>query len=338
MAKNKKKNYSEIIHNLTKRHWVWYTIFISSPTIWFTLVVPILSKFFKLQDAQGNYTTVTIVISIIIIILTEILAFFNNKYASNSEFGELENLRGHIAYLEKITDSVDMICDEKATQVKRTIQQVKEGSNEVPKIISKPSNQLNKILEQISVCLVTFMERPDEKYSFKDFFVTLAYNFPEENNEWVWLDGTTERGISLEELTNLQNKTTFNYIRTSQKTYYFNNRKEDARREDRYLYDSFDNTNEVNLRPVGSIFCYNFKVRQGNKTYIDAILSISTQQKRFAEDGNSEKIENAKDNMVRLVKEYFGRRITIELGLLYLEYIKGLEKQVDFQPSEIRPK
>lgn len=321
MAKNK-KNYSEIIHNITKRHWIWYTIIISSPTIWFTFFVPVFGKTLHIKNKMGDFTVGGIIVSVIIITASVLIALYNNRYASKSEFGELEKLRGHIEYLEKITDSVDLICDEKSTQVRRAISQVKQNAKSSPEIISKPSNQLKKILEQIAVCLVTFMERPDEKYSFKDFFVTLAYNFPEENQDWVWLDGTTERGISLQELTDLQNKTTFNYIRTSQKTYYFNNRKEDARKEDRYLYDSYDSTNEANGKSVGSIFCYSFKIRQGNTIYVDAILSISTQQKRFAEDNNVEKIENAKDNMVRLVKEYFGRRITIELGLLYLDYLR----------------
>ncbi len=321
MAKDK-KNYSEIIHNLTKRHWIWYTILISSPTIWFTFIAPVFGTMLHIKDSNGGFTIGGKIISCIIILLTIIISLWNNRHASKSEFGKLEKLQGHIEYLEKIIDSVDAICDEKATQIRRTIHQVKSSTIQSPEIISRPSNQLNRILEKIALCLVEFMERPDEKYSFKDFFVTLAYNFPVENEEWAWLDGTTERGISLKELTDLNNKTTFNYIRTSQKTYYFNNRKEDAKNEDRYVYDSFDSTNEANGKPVGSIFCYNFKVRQGNVTYIDAILSISTQQKRFAEDDNREKIENTKDNMIRLVKEYFGRRISIELGLMYLDYIK----------------
>lgn len=321
MAKTK-KDYVQIAHNATKRHWFIYTLVISLPTFWFTFITPVFGKAIHIKNTAGDFTIGGKIGSIVVILFTVTIALLNNYHASKTEFGELERLRGHIEYLEKITDSVDSICDEKAIQIRRTIQQVKKSDKSSPEIISNPSNQLRKILEQISICLVTFMQRPDENYSFKDFFVTLAYNFPEENDKWVWLEGTVERAISLEELTKNNSKTTFNYIRSSQKTYYFNNRKEDAKKEDRYLYDSFDITNEDSGKPVGSIFCYNFKIRQGNSVYVDAILSISTQQKRFAADGDSKKIENARDNMIRLVKEYFGRRITIELGLLYLDYIK----------------
>lgn len=316
-----KKNYSEIIYNLTKVHWIWYTIIISLPSIWFTFLVPIFGVSLHLKDENGNFSIGGIIGSIIVVTLSLIIAGFNNHYASKSGFGELEKLRGHIEYLEKITDSVDNICDEKYKQIRSTISQVKENRKSSPEIISRPSNQLMKILEQISMCLVTFMERPDEKYAPKDFFVTLSYNFPQENNIWRWVDGTIERGIALSELTGEGKNSTFNYIRNSKKAYYFNNKKEDAMLDGKYLYDSYDETNAANGKPVGSIFCYNFKICLGNITYVDAILSISTQQKRFAVENDQVKINNARDNTVRLVKEYFGRRISIELGLLYLDYL-----------------
>lgn len=322
MAKNKKE-YAQIAHNATKKHWVWYTIIISLPTIWFTFICNVLGTTIHIKDENGHFTIGGIILSIIVISVSIIISLFNNYYASKSEFGELERLRGYIEYLEKIENSVDAICDEKATQIRKIIQQVKKNGKVSPEIISNPSNQLKKILEQIAECLVKFMERPDEKYTFKDFFVTLAYNFPlEDDKEWTWLDGTVERGISLQKLTDLSSKSTMNCIRNSHKTYYFNNSKEDAKSHSEYLYDDYDKTNEDNGKPVGSIFCYNFKIRQNGSIYVDAILSISTQGKRFAEEGDKEKIDNAKDNMVNLVKEHFGRRITIELELLYLDYIK----------------
>lgn len=317
-----KKEYVQIAHNIAKKHWICYTIILSLPTIWFTLLCPVFGTIIHVKNQDGEFTLCGKFLSVIVIMVSVGIALFNNYYSSKSEFGELEKLRGHIEYLEKIENSVDSICDEKATQIRRTIQRVKNNEKASPEIISKPSNQLKRILEQIATCLVTFMERPDEKFSFKDFLVTLAYNFPEENKEWIWLDGTIEGGITLEELTDLSKTSTFNYIRTRKKTYYFNNSKEDAKQQDQYIYDSNDWTNFEDKKPVGSIFCYNFKIRQNNIVYVDAILSISTQGKRFVKNGDKQKIENVKDNMINLVKEHFGRRITIELGLLYLDYIK----------------
>ena len=312
MAKDK-KNYAEIAHNLTKRHWIWYTLIVSAPTIWFTFVVSVFGKVLHIKNAAGDFTLGGKIISAVVIVLSFVISLMNNRYASKSEFGELEKLRGHVEYLDRITESVDSICDQKATKITRTIYQVKKENKNVPEIISDPRKQLEKILEQIAVCLAAFMKRPQEKYSSKDFTITMAYNFPVENKDWIWLDGT---------IANLENKSTFNHVRTSNKKYYFNNKKENAKKEDRYMYDSYDVTNEANGKPIGSIFCYNYKIHQGNTTYVDAILTISTKQKRFVNEDDDEKIENARDNIIRLVDENFGRRIKIELGLLYLDSIE----------------
>lgn len=318
-----KKNYAEVIHNITKKHWIAYTFLILSPTIWFTFIVPVFGQTLNLKNEAGAFTFVGKCISVVVILSAIISALFNNWYASKSEFGRLAKLEGKNLYLGKIMGSVDSICDEKSMQIIKTIHQVKSCKKNSPEIISNPANQLKKILEEIKSCLVMFMQTLDVEYSYNDFLITLAYNFPEENEDWIWLEGTIERGMSLVELTDLNNKSTFNYLRTSRKTYYFNNRKEDARKEDRYVYDPTDETNEANNRSVGSIFCYNFKVKQGSDTYVDAILSISTQQKRFADEDKPDRIRNARDNMIALVKDYFGRRINIELGLLYLDYIEN---------------
>ena len=56
------------------------------------------------------------------------------------------------------------------------------------------------------------------------------------------------------------------------------------------------------------------------------MLSISTQRKRFAPE-DDEQIKNARNNLVSLVKDYFGKRIEIELSLLYLEYLKNTSAQ-----------
>ncbi len=217
MAKNK-KTFFEIIHNATKKHWIWYTIIIFLPTLWFSYIIPVWGEY-GLIDSQKKYTNTAIVISIIICVLSFMITVLNNWYASKSEFGELENLRGHVEYLQQVTDSVDAICDEKYVQLRKIIQQVCIGQEVNPKIISNPNNQLKKILEQIVVCLIKFMEKPDEPYAYKDFYVHLAYNFPEENTEWKWLDGTIERGMSLSVL--MAGNSTFNYVRNSKKNLLF---------------------------------------------------------------------------------------------------------------------
>ena len=318
----RKSDYAEILHNLTKRHWIWYTILLALPTIWFTFVLPIFGKTIGMKTAEGDFSLVGKIISVVVILISLIISGLNNRYASKSEFGKLEKLKGNIQYLEKIIDSFDFICDEKSTQIRRIIAQIKAGKKDAPDIITNPSNQLRRILEQIGACLVKFMERPDEHYAFRDFDIKLAYRFPQENTKWVWLDGTMEGGTSLDELAAEKCKSTLNYMIESKKTYYFNNRKEDAKKEERYIFNSTDETNDVNNKAVGSIFCYSYKIKQGNDTYVDAILFVSTHEKRFADEEKTDRVQNVKDNLISLAKDYFGRRINIELSLLYLDYVK----------------
>lgn len=323
------KKTPEAINNFFKKHWFWYTIIIAIPAAWFSVILPFGGEFLKLQN-DNKITSVGIIISCILVISVSIIVFLNNWYASKSEVGKLEKLQGEIEYLGIITENVDRICDEKYDQLRITIFNIKSGDSEPPKIVTKPSNQLKRIVTGITGCLVKFIASPGHDYNFKDFLVSIAYNFPGEKHSWEWVDGMLERDLSLDELLLPECHSTFKYLMESHQPYYFNNRKEDAKREHRYHYNKQDELNEETGEPVGSIFCYNFKIKKGKTTYVDAYLSISTNKKRFSID-DEVVCKNTRDNMISLVKESFGRRIGIELCLLYLEYQKNKYNASDRQ-------
>lgn len=44
---------SEIINNFFKKHWFWYTIIVALPTIWFSIIIPLLGEFLKLTSDKG---------------------------------------------------------------------------------------------------------------------------------------------------------------------------------------------------------------------------------------------------------------------------------------------
>lgn len=316
----------EIIYNFLKKHWFWYTLIIALPTTWFSVIVPFWGNMLKLQDSNGM-TVLGTVISLSIVVPISLLVFINNWYSSKSEKGKLEQLEGEIDYLGTINENVDKICDEKYDQLRRTIVDLKSGNGEFPRIVTKPSNQLKRIINGMTSCLVKFMERPDQKFAFKDFLVSIAYNFPTENDSWEWVEGMKERDLTLQELLTPGCNSTFKYLMDSKQPYYYNNRKEDAKRDHRYFYNKQDEWNEENGEAVGSIFCYNFKIKKGTVTYIDAYLSISTTKKRFSVE-DEEISRNTRDNMISLVKDSFGKRICIELCLLYLEYIKESSNKI----------
>ena len=307
-------------------NWILYTVLVSIPTVWFTVIVPYFGgilKLTKVVNDQVQFTIIGVILTILITIILLVIMYHKSKHQAKSQITDLED---EVSYLRSITNNVDRICDEKYLQLQRSIVEIKEKNVDPPKIISNPNHQLSSILVAITSCIVELMKTPDLSFSFKDFYVTLTYNFPLENGDWSWTDGITEKYMTLEELLSDNVKSTFNYLRKSKKPYYFNNKKEEAKREDRYVYNPQDELNSENGEPVGSIFCYNYKIKKGTKIYIDAMLSISTQRKRFAPE-DDEQIKNARNNLVSLVKDYFGKRIEIELSLLYLEYLKNTSAQ-----------
>ena len=315
--------------NKIKLNWISWIIYItlaSLPTILFTVVIPFYGDVLKITKKVGEETRFTafgIILTLVIAVVMLLVTYYRDSYQVKTE---VDDLRYEVLYLRTITDKFDQICGDKYTQLQRSITEVKANKTEPPLIISEPSHQLKIILDGIKSCLVEFLKTPGQTYYFRDFYVTLTYNFPQENDVWEWTDGTTEKDMTLEELLADGAKSTFNYLRSSKKPYYFNNQKEEAKREDRYLFNPQDELLMDNGEPAGSIFCYNFKIIKGNMVYIDAMLSISTQKKRFAPENDKKQIENARDNLVFLVREHFGKRIGIELCLLYLEYISKREK------------
>lgn len=320
------KKIPEAINNSFKKHWFWYTLIITFPTAWFSVILPYFGERFKLQ-IDNELTGSGTVISCVIVIVVAVIVFINNWYSSKSEQGKLEDLQGEVEYLGIINENVDRICDEKYDQLRKVIIETKQKNRTSPEIISKPNNQLKRIVKAITSCLVKFMKTPGTDYSFKDFLVTIAYNFPLETEKWEWVDGAIERDLTLDELLEDGCDSTFRYLMSSNQPYYFNNKKEDAKRERRYHYNKQDELNAENNEPVGSIFCYNFKIKKGNSVYVNAYLSISTNKKRFSEDDENI-CKNTRDNMVSLVKDTFGKRIGIELSLLYLEYLKEHNNEI----------
>lgn len=324
MSKGKKhigflERFAEALNNFFKIHWFWYTIIIAIPTAWFSIIIPYFGTYLKLQNEEG-ITVLGGVLSLAIVCIIGTIVFVINWYSSKSEKGRLEQLQGEIGYLGTITENVDSICDEKYDQLRNTIVDVKINGMEIPRIVTKPSNQLKRIIAGMTRCLVKFMETPDIQYNYKDFQVSIAYNFPTENSCWEWVEGMNEKDLTLDDLLESNCNSTFKHLMQSKQPYYFNNKKEEAKREHRYFYNKQDELNEENEEPVGSIFCHNFKVQKGKDVYVDAYVSISTNKKRFSVD-EPEVEKNTRDNMISLVRDSFGKRITIELCLLYLEYL-----------------
>lgn len=325
------KNKIEIIHNFIKRHWITYTILTFIPTIWFSLIISFFGEFLKIininDSGEKKFTLPGGVLTFTVVIIPLLITIFNNRHASLTESSKLEMLEKQKSFYEQLNKSVDLICEDKLKRLNAVVNELKgEEHPSPPHIVSNPKKQLKAIIRQINDCLCVFLAQPDLKFKHKDFLITLAYRFPlEEDKQWVWLDASEEKGLALDILIGENSKSTFNYILKGNKPFYFNNDKKDAKQRDQYLYDSNDQTNADNENEIGSIFCCRFQIKKDNSTSIDALLSVSTYQKKFCnyidkrDEMNKQKLKNIEDNLLAVVQDYFGKRIEIELSLLYLD-------------------
>lgn len=149
-----------------------------------------------------------------------------------------------------------------------------------------------------------------------ELYVSLYYNFPLEDNEWKLADSLSpEKGLSINEL--MDEKSTFSMTLKSKSAFEFFNSKEQARKSERYIKDEEDRLDENN-ELKGSIACYKINIMETNKKLIQAVLSITTYNKKFVNSDDKKKIDNVKFNMDEYILKPFIKRIKIELCLLYL--------------------
>lgn len=323
--KRRAKQLLEFITNLSKKHWFIYTFILAIPSLWLSIILPYWGVELNLMGQDNKLTIIGKRITIIIMVLIGLGTLINNWCLSKSEKSNIDMLDGKIQYLSEINKNVDKICSEKLSGLKNRIAAEKSGRKEKATIISNPNNQLKRIIDGITECMVKLLNTDDNNYKFKDVLVTIIYRFPLENNEWAWAEGGGEKDMPIEELLKPGCPSTFNYLIESHKRYYFNNKKENAKAEKRYVYTPQDQICLDSKNDIGSILCYKYDITQSDITYVEAIISITTQRKRFCNNDDIEKCNNTCDNMVSLVGDHFGKRICIELSLLYLEYLKSQE-------------
>ena len=335
MDKNKKQvNFLYEAYNSIKKHWFIYTIITFVPTIWFTLITNYLGIYIgliEISEGQKKFTLLGKYSTGFIIVIPLVINCFNNWYSSKSEASKIELLQFEKDYNAQLVDSADNICQKKLESLNGIIANIYDNGKQIPHIVSDPHKQLTTILEEINRCLCIFLSNGNVEFKPKDFKITLAYNFPKNDDLWCWTEGTVERCLSLQELTCATTKSSFNYILSEKRPYYFNNSKEDAEKEGKYYLDENDKQNIENGISAGSICCCKFQMKSGKNTFINAIVSVSTNCKRFVEVDSSDKpkdkqenkrrVANARENIIGIVKENFGKRIGIEIRLLYLDYL-----------------
>ena len=305
------------LHEWVQKRWMFVSIFLSTSSIWFSLILSFCGERLNLivsVNGKRQLTLIGWILTIIVVGFSCLLAMAQRYYEYKKLNSDSDKRKLYI--LEQVDMGTNKICDNKFITLKKQIVSIKNNNTSIPQIVSKPCEQLKHITEKMSSCLRQLLSQNDYTIKEDELYVSLYYNFPLENNIWKLADSLSpEKGLSIEEL--LREKTTFKKVLSSKETFLFFNSKEQARRNECYIRDSEDGLNE-NGELKGSIACYRIKIKENNQVLINAVLSITTYDKKFINSDDRAIIENTKYNINEYILKPFIKRIDIELCLLYL--------------------
>ncbi len=316
------------LHEWIQKRWLVVSIFMSTSTIWFSLILNFFGEYFHFIAKDGengrHFTVLGMILTFAVVCFSSLLVMAQRYY----EYYKLNNDKDKrkLFVLEQVNAETNKICDNKFITLKKLILKIKNGENVTfPKIVSRPCDQLKHILEKINTCLCKLLSQKEYTIKPDDLYVSLYYNFPLENNEWKQADNLSpEKGLSINELLN-DDHSTFSKVLKSREPFLLYNSKEKALKNDSYIRDEEDREdNEHNLK--GSIACYRIIIKENGREIIKAVLSIGTYDKKFVNSDDKKTIDNVKFNMDEYILKPFIRRLNVELCLLYLSILYATNK------------
>lgn len=314
------------IAQFQKTHWFISIFLIRLSAVWFSLILAYFGEtlsLIKVVEGTKSMTWIGAVATGLLILA--ILLFEAAKHVESHVNRDPFEVGGFF-FLNSLRKGINKICDSKLSTLIARVDSVKKSGCKAPTIVSDPPKQLQGISDQIVGCLSQLLaEKSDNQVSGKDIYATIAYQFPQEGNEWHW--ATEERGLGLDQLVPATTaghsaKSTFLVLLESGKNYVFYNRKQEAFETGKYICDDYDEKDD-NGKLKGSIACYKLEIKKNDTIYVRAVLSITSYQQQFSSDESNEVIRTVRKNMDDFVISDFSKRIKIELCLLYLSFLQG---------------
>ena len=318
MAKKEKKEPSKFINwwnNFFEKFFYIPPILSAISALWFPLVVVQLGKHLNIIDDNKDFTIKGIVASIIVFLIPAVLTIIKSiveRYKSKTISvvkEELEDERNFSDLLLTIASGFSKLCDKKRNHIANAI-----AHNKVKSSAYNCREQLELILEQLDQSASYMLSQKNSRLRQNDLYVSLYYQFYGDET-WHCVN-TCQDGMTTEDL--LEKDTTFKYLlNDTTPNYVFYNSKEEAKGEHHYAKDSLDETRDNELS--GSIIGYRFPLITDDVKYIDAMIFLTTYSKKVVSSNDKDQIEIIKNNLQEFVLKQFSKRISIELGLWYLE-------------------
>lgn len=319
------------LDNLSSKHWFISSVLIVGASWWFSLVIAFWGEPLWLIQTNNNVKSLTPLGWIItggifvILVLNTLLTKYRKDLPDKTE-GALKEMTASFNLLDKVMSSISSVCGGKYSTQLKQIEMIKETAAEPPIIYSSPCVQFETILRELVECLTFVLNTSEHRIKADSLYASVAYNFKLENeNEWRWVDVQKQQGLDLPTLLN-EESTLLSLIKDDTKSFEFFNSKQVALEKHKYVRDDCDKEGKYGSL-LGSIACFKIQIKRNDKTYIRAILSVSSYDIPFVDtddirDENNEDVLNTRENIRKIIISEFSKRIRIELCNYYIQFLR----------------
>lgn len=308
-------NIKKVIKNGVKfinKHYYLKPIFTILASIWLPFIVKYCGKDFGLMNQQENMYWYTVILTVIIYFGTSVIAFLSVAESQiNKEYdAEIIKLESNNKLYEYLIESTHNICDNKYENIITYIDSCDKDFQDIYSNVAQPIRQLKIISKEMKSCFEAILPKKN-----KDLIISMAYNFPEVNGDWKWVDyKDLHGGFSIKELIDNESSAFYKIYSESETSVFFLD-KEAAFKQNSYVFDKKDNSKKNNK--VGSIACIGVPVIIQNKKIGRVIVSITSYGFKF--DTNDDNEDNIRQTIEDVILTCFEKRIRIELALLYIQ-------------------
>lgn len=306
------------VANWLNTHWIIKTIIQFFPSVWSPIVMTGLGTTLGLKTDLGLTTGgwIAVVIVYLAALSVSIVSGYKAKRDAQQNIiwaSEVDKYESAIGLLNTMFDSEHAF--EKSI-VQHTLEQScnvvwqKNDAEKIQKLYS-PKHSMQEINKQLKACFakITSLHK-------RDILISSLVSL--DGKLWDWIDrDDVYSGLSLEEL--VQEGTTFYEVCSGRTSFAYANDKSHAANgtyKYKYRYDKKDLEKEAK----GSIICWQVTIGDGNRVIAQAIINISTYNKKFA-DGLDDQtaIDSLYNDIIRNhILKHFEGEIQLALTAYYL--------------------
>ncbi|MBP3360514.1 MAG: hypothetical protein J6N52_06655 [Clostridia bacterium] len=313
-------------HEWNKSKWFIFSCLHTLAGVWFSLILSFFGESWHLITVTGNGQKILTKLGFSITLITvgwTLFCFTAQRYSEwyESSTSIYKPTSGELI-LNEVNKGVISICKNKINLLIKQIHRIKNGKADFVTVQGSPCEQLGLITAELNKNLSYLLTQQNYNIRTDDISVRIFYNFPMENpNVWKVADNkTTNTNVNIDKLLS-PNTTFFCLLNKKDGNFIFCNSKEDALRHGLYTAVTNDEYNEKH-ELLGSIMGHKYSLGYEENEYIRFMVFVSTYSKSFIKPKTSEDLKHAKENIHHYIIDEYLRRISIELELLYISFLK----------------